>query len=285
MSKHVFAKLQSEYQSLWDSMVIQRSSAIDAAARRIIKNKARYQAISKMLGGLIPWAFIGVIHLRESNLDFEAHLHNGDKPLNAKTRLVPRGRGPFGSFEESACDALKMKAYETVTDWSIARQAFELEKYNGFGYRNRKAGNPYLWGGTNHYIRGKYVRDGVYDKYHVDMQLGVMPILKRIEALDVSKKDLVETSSTLSMLRRARLAIQAVGGTVASSFTMDAFGVFKDSVEMVKGFVADNWVLLLALGIAIVWAVMKSAETKRLKEAEEGRYLTKEMVESDEAVQ
>ena len=39
---------------------------------------------------------------------------------------------------------------------------YELERYNGFGYRDRRPQvlSPYLWSFSNHYSRGKYVADG-----------------------------------------------------------------------------------------------------------------------------
>ncbi len=39
----------------------------------------------------VPWELIGAIHFRESSLDFNKCLHNGD-PLGQKTVRVPAGR-------------------------------------------------------------------------------------------------------------------------------------------------------------------------------------------------
>ena len=78
-----------------------------------------------------------------------------------KTRLVPKGRGPFSTWEEAAIDALKIKRYPP--EWDIAHIAYAFEKFNGFGYRSKGIPSPYLWGGSNIQRPGKYVRDGVYD--------------------------------------------------------------------------------------------------------------------------
>src|SRR5262249_48620684 len=54
---------------------------------------------------------------------------------------------------------------------------------NGFGPRAHGIHTGYLWAGTNHYDRGKYVADGVWDASHRDTQLGLIPILQRLVAL------------------------------------------------------------------------------------------------------
>ena len=46
--------------------------------------------------------------LRDSTFDFDTYLGTGE-PLNRVTRLEPKGRGPFKSFEDGAVDAFKIK--------------------------------------------------------------------------------------------------------------------------------------------------------------------------------
>ena len=59
-----------------------------------------------------------------------------------------------------------------------------LERYNGLGYASRGRPSPYIWSGTNQYVSGKYVRDGVYDPDAVDSQLGCAGLLMTMMALD-----------------------------------------------------------------------------------------------------
>lgn len=166
----------------WEIAKFTRSTAINAQAEKIAANRSRYEAVSNATG--VPWDVIGVIHYRESSNDFAGVLHNGQKIIGkgTKTTLVPKGRGPFSSWEEAAMDALVVcPPYAAKnTDWSIAGTLDILEKYNGLGYRKKGLPSPYLWAGTDQYVKGKYVADGKYDPEHVDKQLGVAPILMKL---------------------------------------------------------------------------------------------------------
>ena len=135
----------------------------------------------------MPWAAIAVIHERESSQDWTASLAQGD-PWNRVSVHVPAGRGPFGSWEEAAIDALVSCAPYAARnrDWSIGGTLTKLEEYNGLGYAARGAPSPYLWAGTDQYVSGKYVRDGVYDPNVVDSQLGCAGLLMAMMALDPS---------------------------------------------------------------------------------------------------
>jgi len=170
-----------DFQKLWDTMVIkpEKMPEVQFMAAKIVKNKARYEAVSKVTG--VPWIVIGCIHKQESNCDFGTHLHNGD-PLTARTVQVPAGRPVNGkppfTWEESAIDALGYDGATGIKDWSIVATLNFLHRYNGLGYLNKGIYSPYLWSYTNHYVSGKYVRDGVYDPKAVSGQCGVAPLLK-----------------------------------------------------------------------------------------------------------
>jgi lysozyme family protein len=182
-----FAALRGEYARLWNSMAIRpgETAALDAVCRRMLAHQPRYAAVAERTG--VPWPFIAIVHVRESNLSFRGHLHNGD-PLTARTRQVPAGRPKAGAppftWEESAVDALRYHALDRVPDWTVERLAFEFERYNGFGYRRRGLSSPYLWAGSNHYHRGKYVADGVFSATAVDKQPGCLPLLQRLSLMD-----------------------------------------------------------------------------------------------------
>lgn len=142
--------------------------------------RSRYEEIERATK--VPWRVVAIIHYMECSLSFERHLHNGD-PLTAKTRQVPKGR-PHGpppfSFEASAMDALDYDGFTGWQDWSVPGILFKLEGYNGWGYRRKQINTPYLWSGCQHYVRGKYVADGVWSASAVSKQLGTALLLKAL---------------------------------------------------------------------------------------------------------
>lgn len=169
---------------MFDTMIIRADKAweIDAAVNKINAGKTRYENISRLTG--VPWFFIGMLHFRESGCDFSKHLHNGD-PLTSRTTHVPSGRPTTGNppftFEQSAIDALNYKNLTTWKDWSISGMLYQLEAFNGFGYRNyHNVNSPYLWNYTQFYTNGFYVSDGVYSSTAVSKQAGTAPILRRV---------------------------------------------------------------------------------------------------------
>ncbi len=61
-----------------------------------------------------------------------------------------------------------------------------LEQYNGLGYFNRGLPSPYIWSGTDQYIKGKYVADRVFDPNVVDKQLGCAGLILAMQKIDPS---------------------------------------------------------------------------------------------------
>ena len=192
-----FSGLKDEYQLLYDSCLVrpERIASADAIVSAIAANKARYQRVGDPLG--IPWHVIGVIHSMEVSLSFSGHLHNGD-PLSARTVQWPPGRPKTGSppftWEVSAADALTGRSLHTWKDWSIAGTLWQLEGYNGFGYRNLRQPipSPYLWSFSNHYSRGKFVSDGTYSPSAVSGQCGAAVLIRRL-----AKKGLIEVAPSV----------------------------------------------------------------------------------------
>jgi len=167
----------------WANAKIIRKVSASAIGASLYKAKARYQAVEAKTG--VPWPIVAVIHERESSQDWKASLAQGD-PWNRISVHVPAGRGPFGSWEAAAIDAL-VKCPPFLArhkDWSIAGALTALETYNGIGYAARGTPSPYLWAGTDQYRSGKYVRDGVYDPSRVDAQLGCAAMIMALMALD-----------------------------------------------------------------------------------------------------
>lgn len=175
--------LKAANEKRWKDAEITRNSA--GVAARLIAAKARYQAVQTRTG--VPWPFIAVTHEREASQNWNTQLGQGD-PLHSFSVHVPRGRGPFATWEDGAYDALVNCGPWAARnkDWSIGGTLTMLELYNGTGYAARGEPSPYIWAGTNQYVSGKYVRDGVYDPSVVDRQLGCAVLLKVMMQLDPS---------------------------------------------------------------------------------------------------
>ena len=179
----------------WQNAKLTRAAEFTGPAKVAVANKSRYLAIARSAGMPdIAWVFIAVSHYRESSQNFNDSLAQGD-PWNRTSTHVPAGRGPFGSFEEAAVDAMvKCSPYAAkLKDWSIAGMLTNLEKFNGLGYAAGPAKgkyppmpSPYVWAGTNQQVKGKYVADGVFDPDHMDTQLGVAGLILTMMQLDPS---------------------------------------------------------------------------------------------------
>ncbi len=258
--KLTFDGLKAEYTALWASLEVRpsKAAAIEAVASKILQKKTRYRAVDVETG--VPWYVVGLIHAMESGCDFTTHLHNGD-PLSARTRQVPAGRPKAGSppfsWKESACDALTMKGLQNVGEWPIERIAYEMERYNGHGYRKYHPTvlSPYLWSGTNHYSRGKYVADGKWSATAVSGQSGAMVILKRMMEMDADVRpalamatdvrepsDIEERAPTPAEAFPSAERKPSVVPTLQSSrtvlgilltFSASLLGWFKDAVEQI----------------------------------------------------
>jgi lysozyme family protein len=144
--------------------------------------RERYQKIEDEI--CVPWYFVGIIHGMECAFDFSKHLHNGD-PLRYRTVQVPKGRpatwNPPSDWHSSAIDALRYDKFADLTDWDLPRMLYRWEAYNG--WRSRllyKINTPYLWSFSNHYTKGKFVADNVWDGNAVSKQCGAAVMLKMI---------------------------------------------------------------------------------------------------------
>jgi lysozyme family protein len=186
--------LSREYEELFAHARIrpEKAAIVSAVVVRIFRptSMERYQEAADRTG--VPAHVVGILHSLEANLDFSRHLHNGD-PLSGRTVRVPRGRPVDGTppftWVESATDVLILQKLDQWTDWSVPGLAYVLERYNGFGYRNRqpKMASPYLWGFTTAYTAGKYVADHVWSETAVSNQCGGMALLR--EMLDSGRID------------------------------------------------------------------------------------------------
>jgi len=177
-----FLSLAPEYDRMFKSMTLTGGNEkFDTIVNKLLENKARYADVERRTG--VPWFIVGVVHYVQTGFDFRTHLHNGD-PLTARTVHVPRGRPTSGqppfTWEDSAQDAFESTGVNKIQDWSIVRVLFELEKYDGFGYRRFQINSPYLWNCTSQYTKGQYVADAVFDPERVASRCGAAPLLKRL---------------------------------------------------------------------------------------------------------
>lgn len=279
--RHTLEKYAPGYARMWNEMTIrpERAAAVRAAARGVLEDKARYREVEAATG--VPWWFVGVVHKMECNRSFEKHLHNGDS-LKRRTWRVPAGRplrgfGPF-TWQESAVDALRLKGLQNVKAWTIERVCFELERFNGFGYRQYNIPSPYLWSYANHYRRGKYVRDGVWDSRAVSEQSGAVPMLAELMRLDPSisikpgrsyeppeapptneDERLPPTPSAAKSLARSRTmfggVVAAIGWAVgkAAEWIGDPIGTVAAVVDSADAFAAPLSRLAEITGTALPW--------------------------------
>jgi lysozyme family protein len=173
------------YELLYESCLTRpnRRASVNVLAKKIRANRTRYQKVGKAVG--VPWYVVGIIHSLEAGGNFTRHLHNGDS-LSARTVHVPAGRPKTGrppfTWEQSAIDALRGRGLGAWRDWSVPGTLYQLEAYNGFGYRDHHPNvpSPYLWSFSNHYKRGKYVADGRFSATAVSQQVGAAPLLKQL---------------------------------------------------------------------------------------------------------
>ncbi len=162
-----------------------KAGAFRATVQRLIAARDRYEPVTQATG--VPWFVIAVIHEREASQRWDASIAQGDPWARVSTH-IPRGRGPFASWDDAARDALVHCAPYAATwqDWSTGGALTLLEQYNGLGYANRGCPSPYIWAGTDQYARGKYVADGHYDPDIVDTQLGCAGLLRAMTEVDAS---------------------------------------------------------------------------------------------------
>lgn len=196
----------------WANAKLTRNFA--GLAKSLVAAKPRYQAVEAKTG--VPWWAIAVIHERESSQNWQRSLAQGD-PWDRVSTHVPRGRGPFKSWEEAAIDALvNCGPYlARKKDWSTGGALANLELYNGAGYVNRGVPSPYVWAGTDQYKSGKYVADGVFDPGAIDAQPGCAGMLKAMMALDSSIKLEAPKKSTAAKTGGAVIAAGGAAATVA----------------------------------------------------------------------
>ncbi len=180
-----FDRLKADYLSLYASCQIRPEWKDQVAWHRqkLLQYRPKYEPVAAATGA--PWWFVGIVHALEGSFNFATHLHNGD-PLGAQTVRVPAGRPPMwnppGDWAASAIDAITFEGYANQADWSLARALYRFEGFNGFSYYEKGVNSPYLWSFSNHYSKGKFVADRVYDPETVSKQCGAAVMLRALVA-------------------------------------------------------------------------------------------------------
>ncbi len=127
-----YGPLKAEYAAYFDACSVRPEHVGNVAyyVKRLNQGRPIYAQVGNDLNG-IPWMFIGVIHGMECGFNFAGHLHNGD-PLQVRTVRVPAGRPVAGSppftWRQSAVDALTLKRFHEVSDWSPPPHALPARK-------------------------------------------------------------------------------------------------------------------------------------------------------------
>ncbi len=202
MKEPVYASRWPQLAKWWDTATITNQSEVAAVAKRLVAAKDRYRSVEAKTG--VPWWMIAGIHEREASQSWNKQLAQGD-PLNQVSTNVPRGMGPFNTWEEGAIAALQHDKLTSVSDWCIEKALHWQEKYNGWGYFYRGIPSPYVWGATSNQRPGKFVSDGVWSPSTMDRQIGCAAMLKGMMAIDPSIK-LVRESAEPEAPELARAA-------------------------------------------------------------------------------
>ena len=217
----------------WEHAKLTRN--FNSVAKSLFAAKSRYLAVAEKTG--VPWPFIAVVHEREASQNFASSLAQGD-PWNQVSTHVPKGRGPFRSWEEAAVDALLNcpPFAGRNTDWSIGGLLTETEKYNGLGYATRGLPSPYVWAGTDQYKAGKFTSDGHFDPTKIDQQLGCAGLLVGLMALDPT---ISFTGATITPASPHPLPPPVVAGPPAPpSITNPAKGSIGDAIAKIFAAIA-----------------------------------------------
>jgi lysozyme family protein len=178
---YTFSNLKPEYeqwlQEFKPNDLDKKKAMVQAGG--LLKNKMRFFKLQQ--ASTVPALWVMPVFYRE-NPSFNTYLGNGD-PLSHATTHVPKHRGPFGSWEEGAEDALRLDDVTGHHEWNWPFACFMWESWNGFGPRRHGRPTGYVTAGSNIYQGGKYVEDGVWSRGTWDHQLGTLILARALVEL------------------------------------------------------------------------------------------------------
>lgn len=158
---------------------LDKRAQVEAIVSRQSHFWERYKSVSRKTG--VPADVIANIHYKESSMDWESCLHNGDRAIGngKKTWNAPKGRGPFLTWEEAAIDALLMEKSGFPARWTTVEKLKFCQRYNGMGHQRKGLEySPYIWAYTSHHDEtGNYVADGRYSTSAPIKSPGVMAMM------------------------------------------------------------------------------------------------------------
>lgn len=184
------------YEFLYKGLVFDkgREAQILAATKVLLGQKSRAFPMEQKTR--VPWPLLGSLNIMEGGGGFDKYLGNGQS-IHRVTTIVPKGRGPFPTWEDGVMDALKIDGLLNVLNWSLGLMLKYAEQFNGTGYLlyHHNSDTPRQWPFTSEspYIfscsnindgTGKYTSDGHYDaNADANKQVGVATMLKQMELM------------------------------------------------------------------------------------------------------
>lgn len=173
------------YKRLYDTVEIVgvRLDQVRRECARIMTGHAKYKIVEARTH--VPWIFPACIHELEADCNFKLQILNG-QPYDRRTTIVPKGEGPWNSWEDAAIYALQNRRktdptwtpLDAIGDWTVQECLRQWERWNGGGYMNRGKHSPYLWAGCQHGIgTGYYTTDHGYDPNAQSRQIGAGVLL------------------------------------------------------------------------------------------------------------
>ena len=165
-----------------EAMGRQKLFTISWYTNKAKEGRPKYEQVADEIG--CPWEIVACVHALEASFSWSKNLMNG-QDYKKRTTWVPKGYGPWDSWEEAAIDAflLKRKQGKLPEEWSIGSSLEFLLLFNGSGYERRGLVSAYLWSFSNHYVNqggSKFVSDGQFDRNAVSLQVGAAIILKEL---------------------------------------------------------------------------------------------------------
>lgn len=159
------------YRRLWETMQVrpEYKTRLSTMCDKLVAQQHSYVRAERLTR--VPQELFGLTHAREASCAPSRQILNGE-PWNQRTTLVPKGLGPWPSWEAAAATAAERQKWTGIKIWNVPVILALLERHNGLGYYYKGLNSPYIWAGTNHQQSGKYVADGKFDYKAWDEQLG-----------------------------------------------------------------------------------------------------------------